>query len=64
MSLPSRSVVRFYARHAEQWIKEGKRRLSCHGFRANEVRLQLSVLAYVSGGGWDCHQGSRAGRRA
>ncbi len=32
-------------------IKEGKQathwtRLSCHRFRANEVRLQLSVLAY------------------
>ena len=39
---------------AEQWIKEGKQathwtRLSCHRFRANEVRLQLSVR----GGGWD-----------
>ena len=38
-------------RTAEQWIKEGKQathwtRLSCHRFRANEVRLQLSVLAY------------------
>src|SRR5262249_3270078 len=38
------------ARHGEQWIKEGKQaahrtRLSCHRFRANEVRLQLSVLA-------------------
>jgi hypothetical protein len=33
---------------AEQWIKEGKQavkmtRLSCHRFRANEVRLWLSV---------------------
>ena len=53
MSLPSRSVVRFYNKRgsAEQWIKEGKQathwtRLSCHRFRANEVRLQLSVLAY------------------
>ena len=51
MSLPSRSVVRFYNKRgtAEQWIKEGKQathwtRLSCHRFRANEVRLQLSVL--------------------
>jgi hypothetical protein len=39
---------------AEQWIKEGKQaahwtRLSCHRFRANEVRLQLSVLAYNLG---------------
>ncbi len=36
---------------AEQYIKEGKNaikwtRLSCHGFRNNEVRLQLHVLAY------------------
>ena len=53
MVLPSRSVVRFYNKRgtAEQWIKEGKQathwtRLSCHRFRANEVRLQLSVLAY------------------
>ena len=56
MSLPSRSVVRFYNKRgtAEQWIKEGKQathwtRLSCHRFRANEVRLQLSVLAYNLG---------------
>ena len=53
MILPSRSVVRFYNKRgtAEQWIKEGKQatnwtRLSCPRFRANEVRLQLSVLAY------------------
>jgi hypothetical protein len=42
---------------AEQWIKEGKQaahwtRLSCHRFRANEVRLQLSVLAYNLGNVW------------
>ena len=56
MVLPSRSVVRFYNKRgtAEQWIKEGKQathwtRLSCHRFRANEVRLQLSVLAYNLG---------------
>jgi Transposase DDE domain group 1 len=56
LTLPSRSVVRFYNKRgtAEQWIKEGKRaahwtRLSCHRFRANEVRLQLSVLAYNLG---------------
>ena len=59
MSLPSRSLVRFYNRRgtAEQWIKEGKQathwtRLSCHRFRANEVRLQLSVLAYNLGNLW------------
>jgi Transposase DDE domain group 1 len=57
--LPSRAVVRFYNRRgtAEQWIKEGKQathwtRLSCHRFRANEVRLQLSVLAYNLGNLW------------
>jgi hypothetical protein len=57
--LPSRAVVRFYNRRgtAEQWIKEGKQaahwtRLSCHRFRANEVHLQLSVLAYNLGNLW------------
>ena len=56
MSLPSRSVVRFYNKRgtAEQWIKKGKQathwtRLSCHRFRANQVRLQLSVPAYNLG---------------
>ncbi len=39
---------------AEQWIKEGKHairwtRLSCHGFDANQARLQLHVLAYNLG---------------
>ena len=59
MTLPSRSVVRFYNKRgtAEQWIKEGKQathwtRLSCHRFRANEVRLQLSVLSYNLGNLW------------
>jgi hypothetical protein len=49
----SRAVVRFCNKRgtAEQWIKEGKQavamtRLSCHRFRANEVRLWLSVIAY------------------
>jgi hypothetical protein len=51
LPLSNRAVVRFYNRRgtAEQWIKEGKQaahwtRLSCHRFRANEIRLQLSVL--------------------
>ena len=59
MTLRSRSVVRFYNKRgtAEQWIKEGKQathwtRLSCHRFQANEVRLQLSVLAYNLGNLW------------
>lgn len=56
LQIPNRAVVRFYNKRgtAEQWIKEGKQaahwtRLSCHRFRANEVRLQLSVLAYNLG---------------
>jgi hypothetical protein len=59
LSLPSRAVVRFYNKRGtvEQWIKEGKRaahwtRLSCHRFRANEARLQLSLLAYNLGNLW------------
>jgi hypothetical protein len=53
------AVVRFYNKRgtAEQWIKEGKQavkmtRLSCHRFRANEVRLWLSVIAYNLGNLW------------
>ena len=53
---PNRVVVRFYNQRgtAEQWIKEGKEathwtRLSCHRFRANEVRLLLAVIAYNLG---------------
>jgi len=52
----NRAVVRFYNQRgtAEQWIKEGKTathwtRLSCHRFRANEVRLLLGVIAYNLG---------------
>jgi hypothetical protein len=52
----NRAIVRFYNQRgtAEQWIKEGKTathwtRLSCHRFRANEVRLLLGVLAYNLG---------------
>jgi hypothetical protein len=48
-----KSVVNFYNQRgtAEQWIKEGKyavrwTRLSCHSLDANQVRLQLHVLAY------------------
>jgi Transposase DDE domain group 1 len=59
LSLPSQAVVRFYNKggRAEQWIKGGKQamhwtRLSCHRFRANEVRLQLSLLAYNLGNLW------------
>ncbi len=49
-------ATRFYEGRgtAEQYIKEGKNainwtRLSCHGFRNNEVRLQLHALAYDLG---------------
>ena len=51
-----RRVTHFYNQRgtAEQWIKEGKyalnwTRLSCHGFPANQVRLQLFALAYNLG---------------
>jgi Transposase DDE domain group 1 len=54
-----RAVVRFYNKRgtAEQWIREGKQavkmtRLSCHRFRANEVRLWLTVIAYTLGNLW------------
>jgi hypothetical protein len=59
LTAESRAVVRFYNKRgtAEQWIKEGKQavkmtRLSCHRFRANEVRLWLSLLAYNLGNLW------------
>ena len=52
----ARKVVHFYNQRgtAEQWIKEGKyavnwTRLSCRSFDANQVRLQLHVLAYNLG---------------
>ena len=55
----SRAVVRFYNKRgtAEQWIKVGKQavamtRLSCHRFRANQVQLWLSVIAYNLGNLW------------
>ncbi len=56
LSRPAERVVAFYNQRgtAEQHIKEGKNainwtRLSCHGFRNNEVRLQLHALAYNLG---------------
>ena len=56
LSRTNRAVVRFYSQRgtAERWIKEGKEathwtRLSCHRFRANEVRLLLGVIAYNLG---------------
>jgi hypothetical protein len=59
LGVSSRAVVRFYNKRgtAEQWIKEGKQavamtRLSCHRFRANEVRLWLSLIAYNLGNLW------------
>jgi Transposase DDE domain group 1 len=59
LATSSRAVVRFYNKRgtAEQWIKESKQavsmtRLSCHRFRANEVRLWLSVIAYNLGNLW------------
>ena len=59
LALDNRAVVRFYNKRgtAEQWIKESKQavaltRLSCHRFRANEVRLWLSLIAYNLGNLW------------
>jgi hypothetical protein len=59
LATDSRAVVRFYNKRgtAEQWIKAGKEavkltRLSCHRFRANEVWLALSVIAYNLGNLW------------
>ena len=59
LAADKRAVVRFYNKRgtAEQWIKEGKQavkltRLSCHRFRANEVRLWLSLTAYNLGNLW------------
>jgi hypothetical protein len=59
LALDNRAVVRLYNKRAtaEQWIKESKQavaltRLSCHRFRANEVRLWLSVIAYNLGNLW------------
>jgi hypothetical protein len=56
LSAKPEGVIHFYNRRgtAEQWIKEGKyalnwTRLSCHRFAANQVRLQLFVLAYNLG---------------
>jgi hypothetical protein len=55
LTLPNRAVVGSNKRGtAEQWIKEGTQaahwtRLSCHRFRANEVRMQLRMLAYNPG---------------
>jgi hypothetical protein len=56
LSAKPKGVVHFYNRRgtAEQWIKEGKyalnwTRLSCHRFDANQVRLQLFILAYNLG---------------
>ncbi len=56
LSADPKGVVHFYNRRgtAEQWIKEGKyalnwTRLSCHRCAANQVRLQLFILAYNLG---------------
>ncbi len=56
MRTKPQQVVRFYNGRgsAEGWIKEGKyalqwTRLSCHRFRANQVRLALFALAYNLG---------------
>ncbi len=68
----SRAVARFYNKRgtAEQWIKTSKEavklgRLSCHRFRANEVRLWLRSSPTTwgtCGGGLRCRSGSTPGR--
>jgi hypothetical protein len=59
LTFPSRAVVRFYNKRgtADQWIKDGMQvvkmtRLSCQRFRATEVRLWLSLIAYHLGSLW------------
>src|SRR5215470_12408997 len=59
LAASSRAVVRFYNKRgtAEQWIKEGKQavkmtRLSCHRFRANEVRLWRRLVLPARIDGW------------
>ena len=54
MTGAARRVTHFYDQRgtAEQWIKDGKNavkwtRLSCRRFDANQVRLQLHVLAHI-----------------
>ncbi len=56
LSRPAERVTRFYDGRgtAERYLKEGKNainwtRLFRHGFRNNEVRLQLHALAYNLG---------------
>ena len=70
MTATNRAVVHFYQRGtAEQWIKEGKAathwtRLSCHRFRANEVRLLLGsspTTSAISCVGWFCLLPSKVG---
>ena len=72
LSRSAERVVAFYNQRgtAEQHIKEGKNainwtRLFCHGFRNNEVRLQLRVLAYNMSNflrPWRCPMRSNTGR--
>jgi len=68
----NRAVVRLYNQRgtAEQWIKEGKEathwtRLSCHRFRANEVRAcswgSWPTISAISCAGLSCLSPSRAG---
>jgi len=52
----NKTVIKFYNGRGtcEQWIKEGKyalnwTRLSCQGFKENEVRLKLFIMAYNLG---------------
>ena len=75
MVLPSRSVVRFYNKRwhggaMDHWkASRPPTGRGCRSprFRANEVRLQLSVLAYDLGNlwpDWSCRRGSIAPSRS
>jgi hypothetical protein len=74
LSVKAKGIVHFYNGRgtAEQWIKEGKyalnwTRLSCHRLVANQVRLQLFVLAYNLGtfyAGWGYPKQSKTGHYA
>jgi hypothetical protein len=47
----TQNPARFAARSKEGKTATHWTRLSCHRFRANEVRLLLGVIAYVSNSG-------------
>ena len=71
MSLPSRSLVRFYNKRgtAEQWIKEGKRHIGpgCPVIVSGPTKCGCNSVCWLTtsvtcGDGWDCRSESRVGR--